>query len=331
MPARFHGLIAVAVMLAIAGTSGCAGMAQSDHSAAASPRPGAATPVFDVALQAVNPAWFARAMEGVDYGFHGQGRYGDMAADGDELLRRTLAEMDRGGIRRALLVDGAGRAAWQAAHPDRFLLSYVPDLSLSDHSAAAAEFVEGVRAGRYVAIGEFGLVYAGMPFASPALFPYYEAAQELGVPVFVHTGFSGPNPQQVISPAFRIRVADPLLLEEVLIRFPRLKIVMMHMGWPFFDEALYMLGTYPNVYMDTSVAVWMLGPDLFHRMLKEAVAAAGSDRILFGSLQMAWPDVIGTSVRAIHDADYLTPEDRHAILWGNAVRLLGLETAAQQR
>ena len=295
------------------------------------PPPGASAPnpdelpVFDVALQAVNPAWFAQAVGDVDYGFHGQGRYGELANDADELLRRTLAEMDRSGIRRALLVDGPNREAWRAAHPDRFLLSYVPDLSLEDHTEAAAEFAEGVRSGKYVAAGEFGLVYAGMPFNSPALFPYYEVAEEHGVPVFIHTGFSGPNPQQLISPAFRIGVADPLLLEDVLIRFPRLKVVMMHMGWPFFDEALYMLGTYPNVYLETSVAAWMLGPALFDRMLREAVAAAGSDRILFGSLQMAWPDVIGRSVSAVREADYLTEEDKHAILWENAALLLGVE------
>jgi len=148
--------------------------------------------------------------------------------------------------------------------------------------------------------------------------------------VFIHTGFSGPNPQQVLSPAFRIGTANPLFLEDVLIQFPDLKVVMMHMGWPFFDEALYMLGTYPNVHMETSVAIWVLGPELFDRMLKEAVATAGSDRILYGSLQMVWPNVIGRSVNAIRNADYLTTEDKHAILWGNAVRLLDLENVVRE-
>lgn len=40
-------------------------------------------------------------------------------------------------------------------------------------------------------------------------------------------------------------------------------------------------------------------------------------------MQMAWPNVIGRSVSAIREADYLSPEDKQAILGGNAVRLLG--------
>lgn len=287
-------------------------------------------PVFDVSLQAVNPDWFVRAMGGIDYGIHVKERYGEMIVDADELLSQTLAEMDRNGIRYGILSHGAHIDKWQAAHPDRFLLTYIPDLTLDDHTEAAAQFAEGVANGKYVALGELGLVYAGIPLNSPDLFPYYEVAQEHDIPVFIHTGFSGPNPQQVLSPAFRIATANPLLLEDVLIRFPDLKVVMMHMGWPFFDEALYMLGTYPNVYMETSVAIWVLGPELFNRMLKEAVATAGSDRILYGSLQMVWPNVIGRSVNAIRNADYLTAEDKHAILWGNAARLLGLEKTVRE-
>lgn len=151
---------------------------------------------------------------------------------------------------------------------------------------------------------------------TPDLFPNYEVAEKHGVPVLIHTGISGPNPQQVLSPAFRIDTANPLLLEDVLIQIPDLEIVMMHMGWPYFDEALYMLGTYPNVYMETSVAILLLGDQLFNRLLNEAVATAGSDKILFGTLQMAWPEVIGRSVKTIQDAEYLSAGDKHAIFWG---------------
>jgi uncharacterized protein len=299
---------------------------------ATSPAPEAASahqaPIFDVALQAHNPAGgfdFASVVERTNFGMHTTARYGDAARDADELLRRTITEMDRSGIRMALLGGGPLTRQWQAAHPQRFLLSYEPNLRLEDHSAAVEEFAQGVADGTFRALGELGLVYGGIPFNAPVLAPYYEVAQEHGIPVFVHTGFSGPNPQQMISPAFRIGVADPLLLEEVLIRFPRLKVVMMHMGWPFFDQALYMLATYSNVYMDTSVAVWNLGPHLFHRMLREAVATVGSDRVLFGSLQMVWPELVGRSVASIREADYLSDVDRHNILWRNAAQLLRVD------
>ena len=281
--------------------------------------------VFDVAMQGVNPVWFERAMEGVDYGIHRVEKYGEMAADSTELFDKSFEQMDTHNIQYGLLSHGVFKESFLDERPDMFLLSYEPNLTLEDHTAAALEFEQNIVNGRYSALGELGLIYMGIPLNTPDLYPYYEVAQKHGIPVLIHTGFSGPNPQQVISPAFRIGTANPLLLEDVIIDFPDLKIIMMHMGWPFFDEALYILGTYPNVYMETSVAIWLLGDQLFNRLLSEAVATAGSDKILFGTLQMAFPEVIGRSVRTIQEADYLSPDDKEAILWGNAAAMFNIE------
>ncbi|MBO6586232.1 MAG: amidohydrolase family protein [Gracilimonas sp.] len=282
-------------------------------------------PVFDVAMQGVNPAWFERAMKDVDYGIHRVEKYGEMAADSAALFRQSFEEMDAHNIRYGLLSHGVYKESFLQEQPERFMLSYEPDLSLEDHTGAARQFEEDVLSGKYAALGELGLVYEGIPLNTPDLYPYYEVAQKHGVPVLIHTGFSGPNPQQVLSPAFRIGTANPLLVEDVVMDFPDLQIVMMHMGWPFFDEGLYMLSTYPNVYMETSVAVWLLGDELFNRLLKEAVATAGSDKILFGTLQMAWPQLIGKSVQTIREAPYLSQNQKDDILWDNAVRMFEIE------
>src|SRR5262244_3619791 len=137
-----------------------------------------------------------------------------------------------------------------------------------------------------------------------------------------HTGIGGPNPQQGFAPKFRIALSDPLLLEDVAIRFPELKIVIMHMGWPFYDHALYMLWTYENVYLDTAVVDWILGKELFNRMLREAVETVGSDRILFGSDQMVWPQMITPAIESIRDATFLSDQDKRNILSENARHLL---------
>lgn len=139
--------------------------------------------------------------------------------------------------------------------------------------------------------------------------------------MFFHTGFDGPNPQS-FAPKFRISISDPLLLEDVAIRFPKLKIVIMHMGWPFFDHALYMLYAYENVHLDTAVVNWILGKDLFNRMLQEAVETVGSDRILFGSDPMVWPQMITPAIESIRDASFLSDHDKRNILGQNARRLL---------
>lgn len=40
---------------------------------------------------------------------------------------------------------------------------------------------------------------------------------------------------------------------------------------------------------------------------------------------MAWPQIIGQSVETIQEAKYLSATDKHAILWGNAVKLFEIE------
>jgi hypothetical protein len=122
-----------------------------------------------------------------------------------------------------------------------------------------------------------------------------------------------------------VELGDPLLLQDVVVRFPKLKLVIMHMGWPFFDHALYMLYAYPNVFMDVAVTDWILGKEVFERMLRETIDTVGSDRILFGSDQMAWPQMITPAVEAVRDAKFLTESDKRRILWQNATTLLKLQ------
>ena len=225
-------------------------------------------PVFDVAVQGVNPAWFERAMEGIDFGIHRVEKYGELVADSADLFRQSFEQMEMNHVRYGLLSHGTYKEALMEESPEMFLLSYEPDLSLEDHSEAALEFEQIIINGRYAALGELGLIYAGIPLNTSDLYPYYEVAQKHDIPVFIHTGFSGPNPQQVLSPAFRISTANPLLLEDVIIDFPDLKIVMMHMGWP---------------------------------------------------------EVIGRSVTTIREAEYLSIDDKRAILWENAAALFEIE------
>ncbi|WP_340102661.1 hypothetical protein [Rhodohalobacter sp. 8-1] len=53
-------------------------------------------------------------------------------------------------------------------------------------------------------------------------------------------------------------------------------------------------------------------------MRKTLINTAGNDKILFDTLQMACPALIGQPVMTIQNADYLSPENKHVILWVNA-------------
>jgi predicted TIM-barrel fold metal-dependent hydrolase len=275
--------------------------------------------VVDVHMHAINPEHFALAAS-ANFGAHRK-TYRTNERDPEALLRKTIAEMDRNHISKALLSgDDDLVAKWVQQYPSRFLRSYNHRCDASPETAAT--FEAEWKASKWKAIGELGIPYGGRPLNEPACFPLYEIAQRYDIPVFFHTGFGGPNPQEGFAPKFRISLSDPLLLEDVVIRFPKLKIVIMHMGWPFYDHALYMLWAHENVYLDTATVDWVLGKKLFYRMLEESVDTAGSDRILFGSDQMVWPQMITRAVQSIRDAPFLSDQDKRNILGENARRLL---------
>ena len=274
---------------------------------------------IDVHLHAMNPENFSVPATS-NFGPHRK-TYGTNERDADALLRRTIAEMDKNHISKGVISgDEKVVAKWLERYPNRFLAAY--NHWCDGKSETVAKFESEWKAGKWKAIGELGLPYGGHPLNDPACFPLFELAQRYDIPVFFHTGFGGPNPQAGFAPKFRIALSDPLLLEDVAIRFPKLRIVIMHMGWPFYDHALYMLWTYENVYLDTATVNWMVGKELFNRMLREAVETVGSDRILFGSDQMVWPQMITPAIESIRDAPFLSDQDKRNILSENARRLL---------
>lgn len=74
----------------------------------------------------------------------------------------------------------------------------------------------------------------------------YARAQDLGMPVMVHTGTS-------IFPGARNRFADPMAVDDVACDFPGLRIVLAHGGRPLYMETcFFLLRRHPNVWMDVS-------------------------------------------------------------------------------
>jgi len=276
--------------------------------------------VIDVHVHAMKPEDFAGPPESANFGAFRK-TYRTNERDPEALLSKTVAQMDMNHISKAVISgDDDVVANWVQQYPDRFLPSY--NHWCDGKPETVAKFESEWKAGKWKAIGELGLVYGGHPLNDPACFPLFELAQHYDIPVFFHTGFGGPSPQAGFAPKFRISLSDPLLLEDVAIRFPKMKIVIMHMGWPFYDHALYMLWAYENVYLDTATVDWLLGPKLFSRMLEDAVETVGSDRILFGSDQMVWPQMITPAIQSIRNSSFLSDQDKRNILGENARRLL---------
>ena len=119
-------------------------------------------------------------------------------------------------------------------------------------------------------------------------------------------------------------LSDALLLDKVLLRHSRLRLYVMHAGWPLADAMIGLLYAHPQVNVDIGVIAWILPRAEFHQYLARLVRAGFADRIMFGSDQMAWPDLIGDTIEAVESAEFLSPEQKRGIYYDNAARFLRL-------
>ncbi|MCP4200821.1 MAG: amidohydrolase [bacterium] len=240
------------------------------------------------------------------------------ARSDEEVLSFTLAAMDRHNIVLGFLsqwpLDRVYR--WVDAAPGRFIASpFISDPAMVSLEDLRVEY----EAGRLAGLGELALPYSGVLPADPSLEPFFALAEELDLPVLVHhQGTAGPSEH------FRISNGHPEQLEEVLVRHPTLRLYMENSGYPFLGETIALMYRYPKVYGDLSTGTWIYPRETFHQYLKGLINAGLGKRLMFGSDQMQWPEVIDDAVEAIESATFLTDEEKQDIFYNNAARFLNL-------
>ena len=243
----------------------------------------------------------------------------------DEALRRdTVGVMERLNIVGVLSGPPDRVAAWRRAAPGRFL----PGLSFSLHADYSLERVRALhRSGDLAVLAEVTTQYAGIAPDDPRLEPYWALAEELDLPVGIHVGTGPPGAIYLGETGYRARLHSALTMEEVLVRHPRMRVYLMHAGYPMIDDLLAVLYAHPQVHVEVGVIVFTQPRAAFYRYLERIVEAGFVDRIMFGSDQMVWPGAIERAVRVIQEAPFLTEAQKRAILYDNAVRFLRLTPA----
>lgn len=83
------------------------------------------------------------------------------------------------------------------------------------------------------------------------------------------------------NPATRMEFAQPWLLDEVAREYPKLPIVIAHMGHPWIQETIALLGKHPRVYAEVSGL--LRHPWLTYNALLAAYEYGVIDKLLFGS------------------------------------------------
>jgi hypothetical protein len=252
-----------------------------------------------------------------------------MVATNEQAHREaTVAQMDRHHVTKALISgdynDFDAALRWKEKAPDRFIVG----IAFEDPAKVdVARLRKEAQAGRLQAIGEMAPQYEGIAPNDPVLEPFYALAEELDLPLAIHIGPGPPGAPYVGSPKYRMSLSNPLLLEDVLVRHPKLRLYVMHAGWQMGNEMIALLYAHPQVYVDLGVIDWTQPRKEFHAYLRRLVEAGYGQRIMFGSDQMVWPEAIGMAVDAIEAADFLTKEQKADIFYNNAARFLRLPGA----
>ena len=140
-------------------------------------------------------------------------------------------------------------------------------------------------------------------------------------------GTGGSGRANLTSPKFRGSMGNPLLLEELLARHPKLRLWIMHAGYPMIDNLLTLLQTNSHVYVDVAGLIWSYPIEEVNRYIERIVKAGFEDRVMFGTDELIWPGLMAVSIGVIQNADYLTPEQKRDILYNNAARFLRLDEA----
>ena len=243
----------------------------------------------------------------------------------EELMTRSLRIMEAYNVFGVTSGRQAILAKWRQASPKRIIPSLMPEIPLP--AGLSEELAAAKASGDLVVIGELGFQYDGIAVTGPALEPLWSAAEKNDIPVAVHFGPGPPGVAYLPGSGYRARLSSPLLLEDVLVRHPGLRINVMHAGFPMLDDTLALLYAHPQVYVDTGVIVYTQSRASFYAYLKALVDAGFGQRIMFGSDQMVWPETMERAIQVIDQAPFLTHDQKRDIFYNNAARFLRMDPA----
>ncbi|CAJ1579566.1 amidohydrolase family protein [[Mycobacterium] wendilense] len=234
-------------------------------------------------------------------------------------LAELIDEMDEHGVTKAILMDNLAKPSVTArkfveAKPERFALAMGgvnllrPVASLRELTAVAADLPVA-----YSVVGPSFWGDGQYPPSDAVYYPLYAKCAELELPLCVNTGIPGPP--------IPGEVQNPIHLDRVCVRFPELKLCMIHGADPWWDIAIRMLIKYENLRLMTSA--W--SPKRLPQELLHFMRTRGSGKVIFAS---DWPVLRQHRVVPEAKALDLPPEVLDNYLYNNAEKFF-FETQEQ--
>jgi len=117
-------------------------------------------------------------------------------------------------------------------------------------------------------------IYQNWNPQDPRHLPLFRKAEELGIPVNIHQGTSFVRPGP-------LKYANPVLLEDIAIACPRLRLVIAHMGHPWEDECIVLIRKHPNLFANVSALHYR--PLRHYHALISAIEYGVEHKLILGS------------------------------------------------
>lgn len=266
------------------------------------------------------------------------GGTGNFRAPGGEgtPAQRLLAQMDEAGIDKACVMVADHRRVYRDSDGPYVPNDYLVDFLATDperlYGTASVDPVRDPHAGVETIrrmVTEHGIraiklypTYDHFYPADEVCWPIYQLAIELDIPVQIHMGWT----PTVNAP---MKYQPPHLLDEVGIRFPDLKVIVAHLGYPWVEEAICLLAKHRNFHAD--LAYWgAFGPEKILRHLEDFRIFCTFDKLLYGS-ENSHTSMFPAVVRGLNDTAErrgftpISDTEMELFSWRNAARLFKID------
>ncbi|MFN7954480.1 MAG: amidohydrolase family protein [bacterium] len=160
-------------------------------------------------------------------------------------------------------------AEWVARHPTRFV--GVAAVDLEKPMAAVRELDRAIKHLGFKALRVIPWLWS-LPPNDKHYWPLYVKCIDLDIPFCTQVGHTGP-----LMPS---ETGRPIpYIDEIALKFPELKIVGGHIGYPWTDEMIGLAWKHEHVYIDTSAYL----PRYYPQQLVHFAKTYGKDKVLFGT------------------------------------------------
>ena len=239
----------------------------------------------------------------------------------EEVMLKTIEMLEKHnvyGLTSGFLVDQYKEKGGERIIPSLFFNAAQKDMT-------PEKVKELLSSGEYKVFGEITNQYFGIAPNDANFAPYVQIAEELDIPIAIHMGPGPPGTPYIPGlQNYRAHLSSPLLLEPILNKHPKLRIYIMHAGYPMIDDLLMLMVMYPQVYVDVGIICYAYPRKAFHGFLKRIAESGLVNRVMFGSDQMNWAKAIEIGIESIETADFLSERQKRDILYNNAARFLRL-------